>query len=218
MASGRAVTASSLLTAIRLPLRAETTRQSAPGHVRYHQPTEIKALIEAAQPCLRPVIALAVLTGMRRGEILALRWMDVDLGGGRLLLSQTKNGDGRIVYLNDRARTLIGSLAPGEAVERIFPYRPDWVRLAVRRLVAGLKVANFRFHDLHHCAASWMRMSGADIHTVVLILGHKDIRMAARYQHLSPACLAEAVGKLDGVFGVIWVLQQASRVPSAPPS
>lgn len=46
-------------------------------------------------------------------------------------------------------------------------------------------------------------MSGADIHTVVLILGHKDIRMAARYQHLSPACLAEAVGKLDGVFGVI---------------
>ena len=44
-------------------------------------------------------------------------------------------------------------------------------------------------------------MSGADIHTVALQLGHKDLRMAARYQHLSPAFLGEAAGKLDGVFG-----------------
>ena len=44
-------------------------------------------------------------------------------------------------------------------------------------------------------------MSGADIHTVALLLGHKDLRMAARYQHLSPAFLQEAVGKLDAVFG-----------------
>ena len=44
-------------------------------------------------------------------------------------------------------------------------------------------------------------MSGADIQTVAQLLGHKDLRMAARYQHLSPAFLAEAVGRLDGVFG-----------------
>jgi hypothetical protein len=44
-------------------------------------------------------------------------------------------------------------------------------------------------------------MSGADIHTVAQLLGHKDLRMAARYQHLSPAFLQEAVGKLDAVFG-----------------
>jgi hypothetical protein len=44
-------------------------------------------------------------------------------------------------------------------------------------------------------------MQGADIHTVAQLLGHKDLRMAARYQHLSPAFLAEAVNRLDGVFG-----------------
>ncbi len=44
-------------------------------------------------------------------------------------------------------------------------------------------------------------MAGADIHTVAQLLGHKDLRMASRYQHLSPGFLAEAVGKLDGVFG-----------------
>lgn len=47
----------------------------------------------------------------------------------------------------------------------------------------------------------WLRMSGAVIHTVAQLLGHRDLRMAARYQHLSPAFLASAVGKLDAVFG-----------------
>ena len=46
-------------------------------------------------------------------------------------------------------------------------------------------------------------MSGADIHTVAQLLGHKDLRMAARYQHLSSAFLTEAVGKLDSVFGTV---------------
>ena len=49
-------------------------------------------------------------------------------------------------------------------------------------------------------AASWMRMSGADIHTVAQVLGHKDLRMAARCQHLSPAFLSDAVNLLDAAF------------------
>ena len=60
-------------------------------------------------------------------------------------------------------------------------------------------IEDFRFQGLRHTAASWM--SGANIHTVALALGHKDLRMATRYQHLSPAFLGEAVAKLDGVFG-----------------
>jgi hypothetical protein len=44
-------------------------------------------------------------------------------------------------------------------------------------------------------------MTGADIHTVAQQLGHNDLRMAARYQHLSPAYMPDAVGKLDAVFG-----------------
>ena len=73
--------------------------------------------------------------------------------------------------------------------------------VAFGRVCRDLKIADFRFHDLRHTAASWLRMSGADIHTVAQPLRHKDLRMAARYQHLSPAFLAEAVNKLDGVFG-----------------
>jgi hypothetical protein len=58
-------------------------------------------------------------------------------------------------------------------------------------------------------------MSGADIHTVAQPLGHKDLRMAARYQHLSPAFLAEAVRKLDGVFGVLQNVPAQTEVRGA---
>src|SRR5215469_9575920 len=57
--------------------------------------------------------------------------------------------------------------------------------------------------DLRHTAASWMRMLGADIHTVATQLGHKDLRMAARYQHLSSDYMTAAVGRLDAAFGAV---------------
>ena len=75
--------------------------------------------------------------------------------------------------------------------------------VAFRRICRTLGIADFRFHDLRHTAASWLRMSGADIHTVAQLLGHKDLRMAARYQHLSSSFLTDSVGKLDSVFGTV---------------
>ena len=77
---------------------------------------------------------------------------------------------------------------------------PENVSLAFLRACRAAKISDFRFHDLRRTAASWMRMKGADIHTVALILGHKDLRMAARYQHLSPAFLSDAVKLLDGAY------------------
>jgi integrase len=86
----------------------------APGRVRYLQPGELRAVLEAAPLWLRPIIALAVSTGMRRGEILGLRCLDIDLNGARVLLPQTKNGEGRIVYLNQLALQAIESLPVSE--------------------------------------------------------------------------------------------------------
>jgi len=79
----------------------------------------------------------------------------------------------------------------------------EQVSVAFQRICRRVEIGDFRFHDLRHTAASWLRMEGADIHTVAQLLGHKDLRMAARYQHLSPAFLADAIGKLDAVFGEI---------------
>lgn len=174
------------------------------GRVRYLQITELRAVIEASPEWLRPIVALASCTGMRRSELLGLRWFDVDLVHRRVILRQTKNGDGRIVYLNESASAAIEALRLSSLVradDLVFRLvTPERVSMAFARVCKRLSISDFRFHDLRHTAASWLRMQGADIHTVAQLLGHKDLRMAARYQHLSPAFLADAVGRLDELF------------------
>ncbi len=129
---------------------------------------------------------------MRRGEILNLRWLNVDLLGNRLMLSQTKNGDGRVVYLNRLAAGVIKAQwsADVKLNDRVFPLAddctPDNISKGFAVVCRRLEIEDFHFHDLRHTAASWMRMQGADVHTVAQLLGHKDLRMATRYQHLSP--------------------------------
>jgi integrase len=176
------------------------------GRVRYLQPTELRALLAACPEWLRPVVGVAVATGMRRSEVVGLRWLDVDLSHARIMLPQTKNGDGRVVYLNQSAIAALQSVAhsPGiKAMESVFPgITPENVSVGFARVCRKQGILDFRFHDLRHTAASWMRMNGADIHTVAQLLGHKDLRMAARYQHLSPAFLADAVAMLDKAYGL----------------
>jgi integrase len=175
------------------------------GRVRYLQPTELRAVLVACPEWLRPIVVLAVSTGMRRSEILGLRWLDVDQPGNRIMLPQTKNGDGRIVYLNSLAQQAITAVHDTAALptDRLFNSSkmvPDYVSQVFASACRNSKIEDFRFHDLRHTAASWMRMHGADIHTVAQILGHKDLRMAVRYQHLSPAFLSDAVKLLDSAF------------------
>ena len=79
------------------------------GRVRYLQPTELRVVLEACPLWLRPIVALLVCTGMRRSEVLGLRWLDVDRQGGRIMLPQTKNGDGRTVWLKAPAGQALDS-------------------------------------------------------------------------------------------------------------
>jgi len=185
--------------------------------VRYLQPTELRSLLAACPEWLRPVVGLAVATGMRRSEVLGLRWLDVDLAHARILLTQTKNGDGRIVYLNQSALAALCSVVCSpetKATDLLFRgITPEQVSVAFARLCRNQKILDFRFHDLRHTAASWLRMQGADIHTVAQLLGHKDLRMAARYQHLSPAFLADAVARLDSAYGLT---SATATVPMLP--
>jgi len=176
------------------------------GRVRYLQPGELRSVLEACPAWLRPVVALAACTGMRRSELLGLRWLNLDLPNSRVLLAQTKNGESRIVYLNETAKAAIRSLPFNEntrSTDLLFrSITGEQVSMAFQRACKAVEISDFRFHDLRHTAASWLRMKGADIHTVAQLLGHKDLRMAARYQHLSPAFLSEAVNGLDAAYSL----------------
>ena len=182
------------------------TPRTPAGRVRYLGPGELRTLIDACPDWLRPIVVLAAFTGMRRGEIIGLRWMHVDLQGGRLMLAQTKNGEGRVIHLNGYARQAVLSQWNENVrpTDRVFHLADDWTPDNVSKgLVAAAGragIADFHFHDLRHQAATMLRLQGADIHTVAQVLGHKDLRMAMRYQHLSPEYLGAAMNRLDSVF------------------
>ncbi len=172
-----------------IPQNVKSPRVPA-GRVRYLQPAELQRLLTVCPVWLRPIVLLAVATGMRRSEILRLRWLDVDFTQAHIMLPQTKNGEGRTVHLNQLALSALRSVwnSP-KTTDPIFSgITPGQVSVAFARLCRSQKVEDFRFHDLRHTTASWLRMQGADIHTVAQLLGHKDLRMAARYQHLSHRC------------------------------
>jgi integrase len=172
------------------------------GRTRYLSPTELKAVLQAAPDWMRAPLATAAFTGMRRGEIMGLRWMDVDIQGRRVFLHETKNGTPRVVPLNDLAHGVLASLPEGQPADAVFP-GVDRQKLSVytERLFAKLGITDASFHSLRHTAASWLVMGGADLHAVGQLLGHKTPRMTQRYAHLSPTYMAGVVGKLDAAYG-----------------
>jgi integrase len=172
-----------------------------PGRLRYFQPTELWLVLDECPEWLRPIAGLAVYTAMRRGEILSIRYVDVDFLNSRIVLPQTKNAELKVVHLNKGAKAVLLPLPEGKPLDRLFPnIKPAHVTVAFKRACNRAGIVDFRFHDPRHTAGSWLSMSGKDINTISKILGHKDVRMSVRYSHLSTQYLGEAVNCLDDVF------------------
>jgi integrase len=180
--------------------------------VRFLQPGELMVVLAACPVWLQPIVLLAVTTGMRRGEILGLRWLDVSLELGIILLPQTKNGDGRSVSLNQTAMKALRSLPVGldsKPTDKLFPYvTPTQVSQRFIRVCRKAGIFDFHFHDLRHTHASWLRQRGTQLDVIAKQLGHRDLRMTARYAHLADTQVQGAVAALDAVF-------EATRYPSA---
>ncbi|MBY8976955.1 site-specific integrase [Rhodobacteraceae bacterium NNCM2] len=134
---------------------------------------------------------LAVETGMRRGELLSIKWSDLSDDGTTLLILTTKNGHARRIPLTARATQLLRELkrVEGASDERIFPVSANAFRLCwerCKRVVAEEYpgIVDLRFHDLRHEAVSRFFEMGLSVPEVALISGHRDPRMLFRYTHL----------------------------------
>jgi integrase len=148
---------------------------------------EYDALMQAARSCknklIWPMVDFAIETGMRRSEILSLRWENL-LDQRRIAsLPDTKNGSKRDVPLTQKAAQVIAGL-PAHTVN-IFPTSDYAVRHAWDRLVRRAGIEDLRFHDLRHEAVSRFFEMGLSVPEVALISGHKDYRMLARYTHMT---------------------------------
>lgn len=138
-------------------------------------------------------ITLAIETGMRAGEIVGLRWKQVDLATGVIRLSQTKNGECRIVPLSVQAAEAIRAQPRpigGGRLTRFYDSNglAAAFRIATRR--AGLE--NLKFHDLRHEAASRLAKK-MPVQTLAKVFGWKTLQMAMRYYNPSETELVAAV-------------------------
>jgi integrase len=148
---------------------------------------EYNALMQAAQSCkntlIWPMVDFAIETGMRRSEILSLRWENISDQQRIASLPDTKNGSKRDVPLTLKAAQVIANL-PAHT-DNIFPTSDYAVRHAWDRLVKRAGIGDLRFHDLRHEAVSRFFEMGLSVPEVALISGHKDYRMLARYTHMT---------------------------------
>jgi integrase len=149
-------------------------------------------------------INFALMTGMRRAEIVNAVWGDVDLERGQITVSnkpgfQTKSRRSRVIPISANLRKMLMEM-------RAEPQNPDtplfrsqywWIgkkfRKAARR--AGLP-DTISIHSMRHTFASFLVMGGVDLATVKAILGHSDIKVTMIYSHLTPGHLAHSVDRL----------------------
>jgi len=170
--------------------------------LRYLSCDECQRLLDACEPHLRPIVTVALNTGMRKGEILGLTWDRVDLRHGFILLDKTKSGDRREIPINDTLTATLKGLTRRVDVPHVFydpktgkPYTT--IQRSFNTAAGRAKLADFKFHDLRHTFASHLVMAGIDLTTVRELLGHRDLTMTLRYAHLAPAHKVKAVGVLD---------------------
>lgn len=127
------------------------------------------------------VIVFAVETAMRRGEILSLRWEQVDLKRRSVTILESKNGYSRTIPLTSSALALLQGI--DRTGDRVFPLAQDALRSAWERLMTAANIHDLHFHDLRHEAISRFFEMNLSAPEVASISGHRDVRMLLRYAH-----------------------------------
>lgn len=179
------------------PTRHVDKHAEGRGRVRYLTDDErdrlLAACIESPWPRLYVFVLMALTTGARRGELLGLRWCDVNLERAEAELHDTKNGDRRVLVLLPQVIAELERFAPKDAAtsqalvfrSRLRPSQPYSTAKVFNEAVEAAGIKNFRFHDCRHCTASYMAQAGASLLEIADTLGHRQLRMVQRYAHLN---------------------------------
>jgi integrase len=156
-----------------------------------------EACRRSRNPHVCDMIEFGLETAMRRGEVLRIRWRDIEFTKRTLHIPRAKNGYARTIPLTSRALDILHHRRRESAVSEalVFPTTEDAVKMAWRRIMERAPLPDFRYHDLRHEAVSRFFEMGLSITEVALISGHRDTRMLMRYTHLRPEAVAEKLAK-----------------------
>lgn len=193
------------------PCRGIKRLPEADGRVRFLEADERARLFAACReskyPRLHALVLMAMLTGARRGELLALRWRDLDLAKGIASLGKTKNGDRRTLVLLPQVIEALRPFSQADGDRYVFGsvrsrfQSPAVTDSAWRDAVARAEIRNFKFHDLRHCCASYLAQAGTPLNVIAEVLGHRKLDMTRRYAHLTTQTKASAMRTALGAIG-----------------
>ena len=173
--------------------------QMPKGRDRVITEEELKRLLEQLEPTgrrnvwMKPLVLLALETGMRTGELLRLQWIDINLQKRTATLWETKNGERRIVPLSSEALEVL-LFMPRSLCGAIFPLKAAAQEKAFKEAVKRAGINDFRFHDLRHSAITRMAKKLPNLIELASVSGHKSLRMLQRYYHPDPLELATKLG------------------------
>jgi integrase len=170
-----------------------------PGRSRVLSAEEEHRLLEAAAPLGRrspwlvPAIVISLETAMRRGELLALKWDDVDLPRRLAYLRMTKNGTARFVPLSSKAIATLSDMSRSPD-GRVIPMAAASLTKAFERARVRADLPDFRWHDLRHTAATRIAPRLTNLIELATVTGHKSLSMLKRYVHPDVEELARKLG------------------------
>ena len=174
---------------------------------RYLTPEEEERLMLALigkRAHLKPLVQLAIHTGMRRGEILGLRWQNVDFARGVIHVTKTKTNRDRDVPLNSEARQFLLDVYKETSDEEFVFVNPKTglnltdVKKGFNSACREAGIIDFKFHDLRHTAGTRLADTGADAFAIAEVLGHTSLQMTKRYTHATDERKRRAVEALSG--------------------
>jgi site-specific recombinase XerD len=180
------------------------------GKTRFLSPAdELPRFLEAAQspdllPDAYPLLITAIFTGLRRSEQFRLRWAEVDFTSNTIHVNRlAKSRRSREVPMADVVREALllqrrstGHLPYVFCTQSGKPFKDRRETLA--SVLQRAKITDsFTWHDMRHCFASFLAMSGVDLLRIKELLGHSDLKMTLRYAHLSPSFVKDSVQRLD---------------------
>lgn len=174
------------------------------GRLRWLTRDEYARLLKHSDGHLLDFVVLGVMTGMRKGELLCLRWDRVSMSRRSVTLeaTDTKSGKKRTIPLNDDAMAALMRRQDSRRNEFVFGTNQGHLTDVKRSFATACKHAGLDDvspHTLRHTAASWMVIAGVPLYEVSKVLGHSSIAVTGRYAHLAPENLRSAVDVLKSV-------------------
>lgn len=197
-----------------------TLRKESNGRVRAITMDQIKTLIGALPAHWRPIVMFSFATGLRKSNVLRLRWDQIDLERRRLLVGSEdfKQGVDFGMPLNDTALEIL-RMCQGEHKEFVFTYEGGPMaglqHRTWKKALTKAGITDFRYHDARHTWATMLIESGADLETVRRLGGWESAEMVRRYAHYRTEHLRGHAKRLDGSFAALLPSDGAAVVEEA---